>query len=95
MGYEWMPIPEVPSRAIELVLSSPDYEHLIISDYFVSEESPELSGKKYMFIAKYRRHFEEVETFYEIQFNKLFLSLAECQEFAERFIESRPITDES
>jgi hypothetical protein len=92
--YNWMQTPEIPGKKVELVLNSEVYEHIIISDYIMLDDSQESLSKRYAFIAKYRKDFEGVATFYEVQFDRLFLSLAECQDFAERFIESRPILDE-
>ena len=94
MEYVWNKIPEIPGRKIELVLASDNQEHLIISDYFSLQDSNEWQSKRYLFIAKYRQEFEGVESIHEIQFNQLFLSLAECKEFAERFLESRQIANE-
>jgi hypothetical protein len=92
--YNWLQTPEIPGKKVELVLSSETYEHIIISDYIMLDDSQESLAKRYAFIAKYRKDFEGVATFYEVQFDRLFLSLAECQDFAQRFIESRPISDE-
>ena len=88
MNFNWNPPPQMPERSVELVLASDDYEHLIISDYIRTENEDEVA-KVYMFVAKFKKMFEEVETIHEIQFNKLFFSLAECQGFAEEFLESK------
>jgi len=95
MGYEWMPVVEPQGKTVEQVLSTEQYEFVIVSTYMALPDSHNSRDKVYLLFGKYKEIFQDREILHETQFDQSFLSIDECQDYAERFIESRGFQDGS
>jgi len=89
MGYQWMPVVEPQGKTVELLLSSDQYEFVIVSTYMTLPDSSNGRDKVYLLFGKYKEIFADREILHETQFDQPFLSIDECQSYAEGFIESR------
>lgn len=95
MKFDWMPVVEPQGKTVELLLSTEDYEFVVVSTYMTLPDSENRRDRVYILFGKYKEIFEDRTILHEAQFDQPFLSIDECQDYAERFIKSRGFEDRS